>query len=518
MTAQVYKILLVDDDPFVRDMLAEVLKDNGYLVETAEDGKAALEKYLADPVISLVLTDINMPVMTGLQLIKELRNNKDDVPIIVLSGNKEIDVVMEALNTGADEYLLKDELIQDTIDITVKKTLEKQQLKKRNMQLITDLSMKTTELENTLSYLTAIINNMPDGLLVTNSKGVITLVNPAIGKMFGFRDMNISGKKCSDIFGAEVSDLLEKSLLAKEEFFTSDITLADNRIGRAVAASILRKKSSEGMTDDFIGSLVIIRDITYEKEIEQMKDDFISTVSHELRTPLTSILGFARLIKSKLDSVIFPLVTTSDGKVQKSIRQVTDNVSIIVVEGERLTTLINDVLDLAKMEAGKIDWKEDNLSVADLIERATSATSSLFMQKSLKLVKDIEEGLPEITGDMDRLIQVVINLISNAVKFTEKGTITCRARKADGIHAAENEFVELSVIDTGIGISNEDQPTVFEKFKQVGSTLTDRPKGTGLGLPICKQIVEHHGGTIWVESELGKGSVISFTLPVSQKK
>jgi CheY-like chemotaxis protein len=142
-----------------------------------------------------------------------------------------------------------------------------------------------------------------------------------------------------------------------------------------------------------------------------------------------------------------------------------------------------------------------------VIERATAATASLFEAKKLTLVQNIEYGLPAITADRDRLIQVVINLISNAVKFTDAGSVTCSACLRDG------ELV-VSVADSGIGIAPADQPKVFEKFKQVGDTLTDKPKGTGLGLPICKEIVEYHGGRIWVESESGKGSTFSFTLPL----
>ena len=138
-----------------------------------------------------------------------------------------------------------------------------------------------------------------------------------------------------------------------------------------------------------------------------------------------------------------------------------------------------------------------------------AATASLFEAKKLKLVRDIEPDLPAVTGDQDRLIQVVINLISNAVKFTDSGSITCSARRDDG------ELV-VSVTDSGIGIAPADQPKVFEKFKQVGDTLTDKPKGTGLGLPICKEIVEYHGGQIWVESTPGQGSTFSFTLPIAE--
>ena len=243
------------------------------------------------------------------------------------------------------------------------------------------------------------------------------------------------------------------------------------------------------------------------EKANEAKSAFLSTVSHELRTPLTSVLGFAKIIEKRLVEKIFPIVDKSDTKTGKIIGQITDNLHIVISEGERLTHLINDVLDLAKIEAGKMEWNQENVSMAEVAERAMAATTSLFDQKSLKLIKQIDDNLPDITGDKDKLIQVIINLISNSVKFTDKGSITCKVSKK------KNEIV-VSIIDTGIGIASDDFGAVFEQFKQVGGdTLTDKPKGTGLGLPICKEIVEHHGGRIWLESEVGKGSTFSFALP-----
>jgi CheY-like chemotaxis protein len=219
------------------------------------------------------------------------------------------------------------------------------------------------------------------------------------------------------------------------------------------------------------------------------------------------VLGFAKIIKKRLDERIFPLVPKDDKKVVSTILQVEDNLKVVVSEGERLTKLIDDVLDLAKIEAGKLEWHMEAVTVSDILERATAATSSLFEQKGLTLAMEVAQGLPAVTGDRDRLIQVVINLISNAVKFTDIGSVTCRAER-------RGHEVVVSVIDTGLGIAPADQPKVFERFKQVGDTLTDKPKGTGLGLPICREIVEHHGGRVWVESEIGKGSTFSFSLPI----
>lgn len=258
------------------------------------------------------------------------------------------------------------------------------------------------------------------------------------------------------------------------------------------------------------------------EEADAAKSAFLSTVSHELRTPLTSVLGFAKIIKKRLDDRIFPLVPTDDRKVVQTIAQVEDNLKVVVSEGERLTKLIDDVLDLAKIEAGKLEWHMEDVGIDDVIGRATAATASLFEQKGLRLVKDVQADLPVLKGDRDRLIQVVINLISNAVKFTSEGSVTCRAvrrngdpSRASGSSRAESrDDIVVSVIDTGLGIAPADQPKVFERFKQVGDTLTDKPKGTGLGLPICREIVEHHGGRIWVESALGQGSTFAFSLPL----
>ena len=242
------------------------------------------------------------------------------------------------------------------------------------------------------------------------------------------------------------------------------------------------------------------------QEQDKVRTDFLSTVSHEIRTPLALVLGFVRIISMKLEKVIFPLINVDDEKAEKAKSQIKKNINIIKLEGFRLTELINDILDISKMEAGKADWQMENLSVSELIEQAMDITDSFLEMYKLEIIEDVEGELPEVVGDKDKLKQVVINLISNAVKFTKEGPVICRARKI-------NNEVMISVIDKGIGIAEADQEEIFEKFGQVRNGLQGRPKGTGLGLAICKEIVRYHGGRIWVESELGKGSTFTFTLP-----
>jgi signal transduction histidine kinase len=241
------------------------------------------------------------------------------------------------------------------------------------------------------------------------------------------------------------------------------------------------------------------------------KSRFLSNVSHELRTPLTSVVGFSKLISKRLVDVVFPAIGHPDEpRVAKAMRQVEENLGIIVEEGERLTTLINETLDLAKIEAGRVEWRSESVDIADVIGRATAATASLLpLDTGPKLLVEIEPGLPTITGDRDRLIQVVINLISNAVKFTPEGAITIVAW-----HDVADGVVQVAVSDTGIGIAAGDQATVFEPFAQATDGASRNVQGTGLGLPICREIVEHHGGRLWLESRLGAGSTFQFTLPV----
>jgi signal transduction histidine kinase len=274
------------------------------------------------------------------------------------------------------------------------------------------------------------------------------------------------------------------------------------------------------------GTVVIYSDITELKEREfqltrardeaeaasETKSTFLANVSHELRTPLTSILGFARIVQKRFETAVLPLLSDRDTKTERAIGQITGNLEIMLTEGDRLTKLINDVLDLEKIEAGEMVWQIGPLEIGEVIDQAAAATRSLYEQKGLTFATEAAPDLPRALGDRDRIVQVLVNLISNAIKFTEEGHITCRAWSEDGTR------ISVSVSDTGAGIAPEDQAASFQKFRQVGDTLTEKPSGTGLGLPICREIIEHLGGMIWVESTKGKGSTFGFWLPAESQR
>jgi len=236
------------------------------------------------------------------------------------------------------------------------------------------------------------------------------------------------------------------------------------------------------------------------RELDKMKDSFLSTVSHELRTPLTSIKSFAEIL----------LTYDEDKETQKEF------LNIINQESDRLTKLINDFLDLSKIEAGRMQWEDKEQPLIPIIENALLITQALAKEKDLKIEFKATENPPVVTCDKDRLVQVTTNLLSNSIKFTpEGGKVTLGVKIVNESKSDDkSDTVIVSVTDSGIGIAPENHAAVFEKFKQVGDTLTDKPKGTGLGLPICKEIIEHYNGKIWVESELGKGATFAFSLPL----
>ena len=231
------------------------------------------------------------------------------------------------------------------------------------------------------------------------------------------------------------------------------------------------------------------------KELDRLKDDFISTVTHELRTPLTSIRAFSEILHDTPD-------------IDPAERH--RFLGLIIKESERLTRLINQVLDLAKLESGMAEWQTAELDLREIVSDAVSATSQIFKSRGVAIEARLPGSVPAVVADRDRVMQVMLNLLSNAMKFCPADTGKVEVRLVE-----ENGGVRVDVEDNGIGVSREHQAVIFEKFRQVGDTLTQKPAGTGLGLAICRQIVERLGGRLWLESEPGRGSVFSFSLPLA---
>jgi signal transduction histidine kinase len=244
-----------------------------------------------------------------------------------------------------------------------------------------------------------------------------------------------------------------------------------------------------------LGTVMIFRDVTREREINKMKDDFVSLVSHELRTPLAAMKGAT-------DNLLDGLVGSLNSAQDRCLAVIKRNI-------ERLNRMISDLLDISRIEAGKIQLIKQKTDIISLVSEVLALLKDPAKEKNINLLTSYVPDMPVIDADPDKIIQVLINLVGNALKFTPSGgQVTIGVGKVV-------DYLQISVVDTGSGIPSQDLNKVFDKFYQV--TRTDdaaKVKGTGLGLPISKGIVEKHGGKIWAQSELGKGSNFSFTLPL----
>jgi signal transduction histidine kinase len=246
------------------------------------------------------------------------------------------------------------------------------------------------------------------------------------------------------------------------------------------------------------------------KWLDQAKSHFLSSTSHELRTPLTSILGFVKLMERTFKETFEPSLAACDEPPERIAKHL-QNYKIVRAEAERLSRLINDLLDFSKISAGRMDWHDDEVTPAELVRDASEAIAGQLEDNPMvELITDVAPDLPALRVSQDRIHQVLINLLGNAVRHTENGVIRISAHKAA-------DAIEFSVSDTGVGVLPEDRERIFEVFYQSTGERGNvaRAAGTGLGLAICKEIVEHYGGHIRVDSEPGSGSVFTFSLPLA---
>jgi PAS domain S-box-containing protein len=293
------------------------------------------------------------------------------------------------------------------------------------------------------------------------------------------------------------------------------------RIGsRIIGALDVQSKVANSFTDDEVAILQTLADqvavaidnaksfelsqqaVMEMREIDRLKSQFLANMSHELRTPLNSIIGFSRVI-----------IKGIDGPVTELQQQ---DLTAIYNSGQHLLGLINDILDLAKIEAGKMELAFDEVNISDIVSSVLSTMSGLVKDRPVEMKRIIEPNLPTVRADAIRVRQVMINLLSNASKFTDEGDIIVEVTLQPS-PTGRNE-IRVSVTDTGPGISKQDQEKLFQAFSQVDDSPTRKTGGTGLGLSICQQLITMHGGKIWVESEVGKGSTFYFTLPLFRKE
>ncbi|MCP4541631.1 MAG: GAF domain-containing protein [Chloroflexi bacterium] len=357
-------------------------------------------------------------------------------------------------------------------------------------------TLKAQKVEATKSQ--AILEGVADGVIVVDADSNVILFNAAAERILGLSREKALGRSINEmlgLYGSQARDWMEKisSWAEHPEMYTTEEYLgARLEIGGRVVSVLLAPVMMES---EFLGAVSAFRDITAEVEAERAKTEFVSTVSHELRTPMTSIKGYVELL---LMGVV--------GSLTKDQHKF---LSVIDVNVERLTTLVNDLLDISRIESGRVALSPQIVHVEHIIEQVVLTMQARAMDQGLTLRSDLPPALPEILADPDRVTQILTNLVGNACNYTPTGG------KVTVSVCAHDDKVCISVHDTGIGISEEDQEKIFERFFRADDSMVQDAPGTGLGLAIVRSLAEMQGGQVWVESELGKGSTFTFTLPTA---
>ena len=361
------------------------------------------------------------------------------------------------------------------------------------------LTAKISELSEDRAQLLAMLTSMVEGVMVLDRRGRVLQVNPALERMFDVTRMDTRGRHCSDVFRHPQLDTLVSTVLAKRVNEEDEILLHPSGRCLHIEASVTASDRENEAC-----AVLVFHDITELRRLENIRKDFVANVSHELRTPLTSIKGY---IEALLDGAKDDPDTS------------TKFLDIILKQSDRLNLILEDLLQLSKIESGQVLFKREPLQIQRVIERTLAMIKPLADKKGHRLVSFVEDDLPAVLGDEDRLMQVLSNLLDNAVKYTpENGTITVAAHPVsdDAERPAIATAVELSVTDTGLGIPERDHPRVFERFYRVDKARSRELGGTGLGLAIVRHIVEGLGGRVWVEANTPTGSRFVVRLPIQQ--
>jgi PAS domain S-box-containing protein len=358
-------------------------------------------------------------------------------------------------------------------------------------------TLKAQKVEATKSQ--AILEGVADGVLVADADGQVILFNAAAERILGLPREKALGRTINEmlgLYGSQAKDWMEKIVgwARRSETYTSEEYLAAQlEIGDSVVSVHLAPVQMEG--NEFLGTVSAFRDVTVEVEAERAKTEFVSTVSHELRTPMTSVKGYVKLLLM--------------GAVGRLTDEQQNFLSIVDTNVNRLTTLVNDLLDISRIESGRMAISPQVMRVEEVIGQITRELETRATDQGLTLWRSVPSTLPKVVADPDRVAQVLTNLVANACNYTlPGGEVTVSAR-------AVGDEVRVSVQDTGIGISPEDQEKIFDRFFRADDEVVQNASGTGLGLPIVQSLVEMQGGQVWVESEPGQGSTFTFTLPVA---
>ncbi|MBM3152548.1 MAG: response regulator [Chloroflexi bacterium] len=470
-------LLLALEDQQIRSLFERALSASGHQIAAAQD-RVSLNRILQDTFPALLILSATFQGETGLEIAQTLLERFPTLPVLYFLTSDNPALIKQALHIGVSDCLvspLKVEDINRAVTNSLKRASRIGDWTRREVRRTTaSLKQKLDELQK----LEIILNGIADGVMILDMDGKILMINPVVRRAFGLSDTDFTGRPVLEV--VPHPDL--RSLLATgadNPLPVHEITFDDGRVYNGQYAPIAG-----------IGTAVTMQDISYIKQVDRLRSEFVHTVSHDLRSPLTAVLGYVELL----------------GRIGPLNEQQREFVQRIQNSVQNITALVNDLLDLGRIEAG-MDIRREVIPLDGIINYTLEHLNPQIQEKNQRVQVDLPASIPSFRGNPIRLRQMLDNLVNNAIKYTpDGGEIRIQLEQ-------QGDLAILCISDSGPGIPPLDQPHVFEKFYRA-SNVPKGVGGSGLGLAIVKSIVENHQGRIWVESALGKGTKFSVMLPI----
>lgn len=502
------RILIVDDEADIALILKLQLEDAGYDTARAKDGGEALD-LLKKEDFSLVLLDIKLPKLDGIQVLERLGPELQELAVVMMTAHGSEDVAVESMKHGALDYIAKPFSAEDMLK-KVERALEFNRTRKENLHL-------QQQLEEQRKKMAAILGGMADMMVAIDKEGRVISINPATAQALGIDPDSPLGMPVEDLIPADLkADLLPCKVVLRTLAPCLDVTysiLSRNRNIPVLSCAT----PLFGVSGKLVGSVEILRDISHLKALEKEREEFVSMLTHDLKTPLTAVMGSIDLVRERRLGPI-------NDEQKEYLDSATENCGEMV-------EMIDTLLDVYRFESGKMSLAFTEEDPTAILYKSLVSFRTLAERSNITLSASIPDDLPYLRLDRNKVARLFGNLLSNAFKFTDDGgrievlgavvkdIAEVRHRIPAGTYQPEQiprsgKFLMIQVRDTGVGIPKDALGSIFDKFVQAKNRREGKIKGTGLGLAFCRKVMDAHGGLLWAESELGKGSVFTVIFPL----
>ena len=502
------RILIADDETDISLILKLLLEDVGYRTVRVRDGLEALEQLATAP-FELLLLDIRMPRMDGLQVLERTRGDFPELAVVMMTAHGSEDIAVEAMKRGAVDYVAKPFSTDDLLK-RVERAIQFNRTRLENLRLQEELAAAQEKTS-------AILQGMAELLVAADTGGKVIMVNQKAEELLGVPRAELLGRSIAEALPVDIPpERLPCAVVLQTGAPCLDVAFSLLLPGRTVPV-LASATPFFGRSGELVGVVEILRDITTLKALEREREDFVSMLSHDLKSPITAIVGSLDLVR--------------EGRLGAVNDEQREFLASAVESCDEMVEMINTLLDIHKFEAGRMTVKLQPEDPAPLLQRVVAQYRPVAARTGLALQLEIQGELPLLPLERNLFQRLLGNLLSNAVKFTpEGGSVTLAVDLLTGEQARQERipaqlyptpnisepgrYLKVVVHDSGVGIPADALYSIFDRFVQARNRQVGTTKGTGLGLAFCRKVMDAHGGYLWAESEEGRGSTFQLLLPV----